>query len=231
MPLRRSILRPRFNPKMLPGLQLWLDAADSSYNASTGTWGDKSGNGRNFSQATANNRPIISATTQNGKPLLEFDGTNDQLIHSSNFLQASNCTMFSAFRRLGGTYGGVISSSSNADSSPGIIIDANQGAIRGFSNFSLAGSGVVDSFCIVSGQVNTGAATMWVDGTLRDTDAASGSLDTSQSQTAIGTYRTSAANYLQGYIGEIIVYATVLADAERKRVEAYLGTKWGITVA
>lgn len=235
MPMSPRLLRPRqaggFDPRRITGLALWLDAADTSYSASTGTWADKSGNGRNFSQATANNRPIVSAVTQNGRSVLEFDGTNDQLIHNSNFLQVSNCTLFAAFRRLGGVFGGVISSASGADRSPAILIDSSQGTVRGHANFSQAGAGVVNSFNITSGTVDAGASTIWVDGTQRDTDAASNTVDTTSTTTAIGTYRQSAANYLNGYIGEIVVYTRVLSAAERRTVEAYLGKKWGITVA
>jgi hypothetical protein len=229
------LLRPRssavFNPRTISGIALWLDAADTSYNASTGTWTDKSGNGRNFSQATANNRPIVSAVTQNGRSVLEFDGTNDQLIHSSNFLQVANCTMLAAFKRNANTFGGVIASANNADRSPGIIIENSRGAIRGFQNLALAAVSGVDTFNITSGTVTDGTAVMFTNGTQISTLAASNTLDTSGTTTAIGSYRTTQANYLNGYIGEIVVYTRVLTTAERRTVEAYLGRKWGITVA
>lgn len=234
MPMSQRLLRPRlaggFDPRRITGLALWLDAADTSYNASTGSWTDKSGNGRDFSQAVANNRPIVSSVTQNGRTILEFNGTNHQLTHSSNFLQVSNCTLFAAFRRLGGTFGGVISSSGAGDRSPGILIDNGQAVIRGHANLSLAGAGVANSFNITSGVVDGGATTIWVDGSQRDTDAVINTLDTSQSTTAIGTYRQTASNFLNGYIGEIVVYTRVLTTTERRTVEEYLGRKWGITV-
>ena len=235
MPMSPRLLRPRssvvFDPRRITGLALWMDAADTSYNASTGTWTDKSGNGRNFSQAVANNRPIVSSVTQNGRTILEFNGTTNQLIHNSNFLQTSNCTLFAAFRRLGNAFGGVISSAGAADRSPGILIDSSQGMLRGHQNFSVAGAAVVDTFCVFSGEVNAGATTLFVNGTQRDTDAANNTLDTSQTTTAIGTYRQAAQNYMNGYIGEIVAYTRVLTTAERRTVEAYLGRKWGVTVA
>ena len=48
---------------------------------------------------------------------------------------------------------------------------------------------------------------------------------------AIGTYRIAAANYLNGYIAEIICYQRVLSTTERQTVERYLGKKWNLTVA
>jgi len=235
MPMNPRLLRPLasgFSPKTISGLALWLDAPE--YNASTGTWADKSGNGRNFDQEIAANRPIVSAVTQNGRAILEFDGSNDQLIHNTNFLQVPDCTLFSAFRRVGGTFGGVITSASVAgasDRSPGILIDSFRGAIRGFGNLSVANAGSVDSFNITSGTVTNGASVIFTNGTQIDSDAASTTLDTGNTITAIGTYRTETGNHLNGYIGEIIVYTRVLTVSERKRVEGYLGKKWGITVA
>ena len=226
------LLRPLasgFNPKTIAGLALWMDAPE--YNASTGTWADKSGNGRDFAQAIAANRPIVSAVTQNARAILEFDGSNDQLIQGSNFLQVANCTMFTAFQRNAGTFGGVIASASNADRSPGIIIDSSRGAIRGFQNFAFAAAGAVNAFNITSGTVTDGTAVMFTNGTEISTNAASNTLDTSGTTTVIGSYRTTQANYLNGYIGEIIIYTRVLSVSERRRVEGYLGKKWGITVA
>ena len=232
MAMNQKLLRPRasgFNPKQISGLALWMDS--QAYNASTGTWSDKSGNARDFSQGTVGNRPIVSAVTQNGRAILEFDGSNDQLIHSSNFLQTANSTMFAAFRRLAGNYGGVIASANNSDSSPGILVETSRGAIRGFNNAALAGLNAVDVFNITSGTVTAGAVVLFTNGTQISTSAASGALDTSGTTTAIGSYRTTAANYLNGYIGEIIVYTRVLTALERRTVEGYLGKKWGITVA
>ena len=232
MAMNQKLLRPRasgFNPKQISGLALWLDS--QAYNASTGTWSDKSGNARDFSQGTVGNRPIVSAVTQNGRAILEFDGSNDQLIHSSNFLQVASCTLFAAFRRLGGPFGGVISSAGNADRSPCIVTDGSVAYIRGFANASVSISPAINSFNITSGTVTDGASVIFTNGTQIDSDAESGTLDTSQSTTSIGTFRQAAANFLNGYIGEIIVYTRVLTALERRTVEGYLGKKWGITVA
>ena len=238
MPMSPRLLRPRaaggFNPKTISGLLVWLDANDSSsYTIATGVsqWRDKSGAGRNFSQATGNNQPIVSTVTQNGKAVLEFNGTSHQLQNGTNFLQIASCTLFGVYRRLGGAFGGVISSSGNADRSPGILIDNSQGVIRGYLNVSLAGTNVANSFHVTCGTVDNGASTIFINGTQTDTDAASNTLETSQSTTSIGTYRQAAANFMNGYIGEILAYDRVLAASERQAVERYLGAKWGIAVA
>lgn len=91
MPLSRSILRPRFNPKMIAGLELWLDAADAASitlnSGNVSQWNDKSGNGRTLQQTTANNRPAWTAARVNGRYAAVFDGANDSLGVSFTFTQ------------------------------------------------------------------------------------------------------------------------------------------------
>ena len=237
MSMSPRLLRPRatgFDPRSISGLLVWMDASDAStYTIATGVseWRDKSGNGRTFSQSTENNQPLVSATKQNGKTLFEFDGTNDRMTATGNWLQVANCTLFAAFKRNSGTFGGVIASSGNLDNSPGIIIDSSVPAIRGYSNFSSGASGSATAFQIMSGTVTNGASVAFTNGTQTDSDAASGSLGSDQTITSIGTYRTTAANFLNGLLGEVLAFSRVLTVSERRSVEAYLGKKYGITVA
>jgi hypothetical protein len=89
---------PVFTPTSISGLQLWLDASDSStlFNATAGgslvttdgsavaRWADKSGNNRHATQATANARPLLRTGGNgiNSKTVLSFDGSNDFLTSS-----------------------------------------------------------------------------------------------------------------------------------------------------
>ena len=234
-PMSPRILRPRatgFNPKSISGLLVWLDAADSStYTLATGVseWRDKSGNGRTFTQGTANNQPAISSTTQNGKGLLEFDGVNDRLQATGNWLQIPDCTIFAAFRRASGAFGGILSSSGNLDASPGLLVDSSSAAMRGYNNLSIFGS--FTTFGIACGTSSAGATVARTNGTQVDSDAASGSLETSQTTTTVGTYRQTAANFFVGTIGEIMAWNRVLSASEITTVTRYLGKKWGVTVA
>jgi hypothetical protein len=82
-----------WTPAVISGLQLWLDAADSStlFDATAGgnlvttdgaavaRWADKSGNNRHAIQSTANARPLLKTSVKNGRNILRFDGSNDYL--------------------------------------------------------------------------------------------------------------------------------------------------------
>lgn len=66
-------------------------------------WYDQSGNGRNITQSTSANQPRIVLSgvldTQNGKPTLIFDGTNDHLINSTLGFQINNTSMYAISSR------------------------------------------------------------------------------------------------------------------------------------
>ena len=46
-----------------------------------------------------------------------------------------------------------------------------------------------------------------------------------------GAYGATSSQDFGGEIAEIIAYNSNLSDADRETVEAYLATKWGITLS
>jgi len=69
------------------------------------TWYDQSGNGKNAVQSTAANQPQIvssgSVITQNSKPALLADGTNDSLRNTLNVAGGNTLCTFYAFSKIG----------------------------------------------------------------------------------------------------------------------------------
>jgi len=120
-----SATRKRFEetPKTISGLQLWLDAADLSTlrqnsNGTTavalasdpvGYWGDKSGNGRHFIQATAGSRPTINFNQLNGLPALQFDGSDDWLYTNTSGTVGTIINVYYHTNSGWGLYDGVFS--------------------------------------------------------------------------------------------------------------------------
>ncbi len=68
------------------------------------TWYDQSGNARNATQSTAGNQPQIvssgSIITENGKPTLQFDGSNDILSSIFGTTITSPVTYLASFKLL-----------------------------------------------------------------------------------------------------------------------------------
>ena len=73
---KNSISVPPFNPLVLGGLALWLDAADSASLTLSGSsvtrWNDKSGNGFNMSNNASFKSPTYNTTGFNGNPTIQF---------------------------------------------------------------------------------------------------------------------------------------------------------------
>ncbi len=104
---------PFGGPTQITGLQLWLDASDSStlFDATSGgslvaadggvaRWEDKSGNGRHFTQSTSGSRPARKTNQQNGKDTLLFDGSNDTLVGADFLdLNTGGLTAFIVYKR------------------------------------------------------------------------------------------------------------------------------------
>jgi hypothetical protein len=243
------LLRPLasgFNPASIAGLANWWDANDAAtltFNSgAVETWTSKAGTKTAASQSTANNRPVT--TTVNGKTALSFDGSNDGF----NFTGTS---------RTDETWIVAAAQTGNSPSNQTMINDGGSGhgllALAGSvklyetsfaggftegthrlrvqyapSSATLMGPTVVS--CVRSAAAGGFA---FIDGTQR-VSAINGSSSFTSSQATtiqrIGFYGPTLFQW-NGWIGEILLYDRALSNAERLKVERYLGKKWGVTVA
>ncbi len=217
------------------GMSLWLDGSDPNVffasSACTGTvattavgcWKDKSSSGVNFTQSNGTSQPAIS--TWNGR-------------NAANFATA----------------GRVLNSSSSSGQYRTVFVAANTTGAAGTYNY-LFGQAAVnnDDFNVRVGTTiprsnpnqndwsfNTGSPTHnWYNGEQATTKGQAGPMvttDEAQSQQSFAASVGSAFNKsgvnrgLVGQIGDVITFNRVLTTAERKSVEAYLGSKWGVVV-
>lgn len=242
------LLRPRssgFNPKSIATLAGWWDAsvASSLAQLSTGEtavsadsdpvgyWADLSGNGRNLTQSTTNNRPFYKPGVLNGKPVIDFDGTNDSLLAS--FTLAQPITYFLVYR-----YDATITTGN-----PRVMDGATGNSMSFFGSTSstlmglFAGSSADPQismtqrtqFSITEIEAN-GASTA-----MRFNGASVGFASTNNIGSAapggirLGAF--SAATALGDVsFAEVLIYSSVLAGSAASRVRSYLGTKYGIPV-
>lgn len=116
---------------------LWLDANDANTITLNGTtvsqWNDKSGNGRNATQATAASQPTYEAAGSSTlKPALSFDGADLMSLTWSGFKSATQFEAFFVFQTT---------AAAAADTSTGILL--------GFGNVSAASGGYPADRCLV----------------------------------------------------------------------------------
>ena len=236
-----------FDPKTIPALTLWLDAADSStlFDATVGgsnvttqdapvtRWKDKSGHNFDAIQTVANSKPILKTAFINGRNCIRTDGVNDFMSSQANFnrYQSFTCFMVSRSSSIASMSLGF-----NVQTSTGTFLAANYegyglsfGYLRSYmgvpSILPVLGSGILKNnkkVAILNGQKST------IEGTLPLNFASF----TQQFPTEIGIIGTfdngtkftfTAADYC-----EILIYGTELTSIQRQQIELYLNQKWAL---
>lgn len=213
-------------------LALWLDAEDATsitLNGSTiSQWNDKSGNGRNASQATAANQPTYSATGMLGKPAVVFDGTDD-FMSVSDFSNAVSLALIGS----GGTIlSPLISGAAPLDFTPAWNANGATIEYRGKTNTTMQAvslGGAVNDFSI--GFISLDAASSEVRLSGNGGAQITSSQTINSADTTINTLGRDfqgASQFADGRIAEIVVASSLLSTENRQRLEGYLAWKWGL---
>jgi hypothetical protein len=260
MGMNPRLLRPTptgFDPRRIAGLGMWLDASvDSSltFNGNNASeWRDLSGNGRNVSQGTAGKQPSAVSRTQNGRRVLDFTGTEELLgnaasqsllrnVGGATIIAAAkwdllstppnNLAYFAAFFSTGANAAQGRALLTSQGGSQGITAGGRRLDANSFQSVSvvattdpLVGASVLNyasasAFIYLNGALGNQSTSFQTAGNTSDTDSLA---------VAIGSGNN--LTFLDGWVGEVLVWPRALTDSERQRVERYLGRKWGITVA
>lgn len=230
-----------FTPKSIANLAAWYRAdLGITLNGSTvSAWADQSGNGNNVTQGTANKQPLFVASDSNvnNKPVLDFDGSNDQM--QGNFAAA-----------LTGEKNWTLITVGQWDTLTGTRCIASVGAGgNGYDlivNFSGTGKREV---------VHKGVAAMPDDNATTNYEIWSATRDNSGSPNVIlkvngvtqsistpntvmltpGVSISIGANFtvsfMDGKVAEVIVYNNKISDADLAKLHTYLGSRYGITIS
>lgn len=261
MAMSPRLLRPRasssFTPKNLSGLELWLDAADGSTlfdadsggslvaaDGAVGRWVDKSGNSRNFTQGTANNRPLWRATGKNGRGVLEFDGSNDRLVGPTTQFVKTNAafTVLAVYlvNDVTQNFPTVFSTNTDQaenwrfiDSPVASYNDAGFGSASGnFGKYRWVGR-TRGTWYAASVAYNGSGATTVGNYTVRQNASGQSLLSAgaygndSSSGSAVGA-QSANSNFLNGRIAELCIYSKALSATELASMESYLNKKWSL---
>ena len=205
-------------------------------------WWDQSGNARHASQTTAGYQPKIVSSgvvvTEEGKPAIQFDGSNDFLLHervskASVFYLAGNVAKRAAFQRILHTSQG---DATDAAGGGGDLIftvaysETYAAALTGSTAFALY-SGSFDSGHIMFSVLPSGAS---ADIRVNGADVTTTEYSTSGASTAtygsIGAKTkgdgTSAAQFFNGTVQEILFFPSD-QTANRELIEGNIA--WSYT--
>jgi hypothetical protein len=248
-----------FDPRSISGLALWLDGADSStlFQNSNGTtpatatgdpigqWRDKSGNNRHVTQATAASRPTVSGTLQNGRRSLAFNGTSSGL-SSNPYLAENGLAGLTRYAVLALSSGSPTIVARVFSGGGDIFLTTVSGEIRfgagsAYSSVSSPTYGLLTSGVNIVGSVYDGTAANvatgirpFYNGALLPASSTSGTLPATLPGGTPALWIGSnigVNNFWPGRILEYITYSRALTTPERQRLERYLASKWGITLA
>jgi len=215
-----------WNPAQLgASLALWLDAEDTAsitLNGSTvSQWSDKSGNGRNVSQAMAANQPTYTASGLNGKPVLTFDGgdwfSNLSLSlpqFSVSLVETATQNTALIYYPVGFGTGGISVGGTNF---------GQKFAINGTTSLQSTENSVLNAPTIVFGGSNNLGRQIAVNGNSPATDVTTQSI----TQITIGQ-RSDGFWQFFGTIAEVVLTNNLLSTTDRQKLEGYLAWKWGM---
>jgi hypothetical protein len=236
-----------FNPRLISGCVLWLDAGDSNtVQLSSGTsvyrWVDKSGNSDDGIQTTAASQPTYS------NKAIVFNGSSSQYMTLASPSTLPNGatpkgTYFFVTKLTSGSavqaffmYGPTtLATGANPqfyyNSSNQLVLDTFG------AGGTTDGTAVLNSTVLFSSTISntggTGTVTGWRNSNLFGPTTYTTASITSQkgfigvTQTGAGTTGTNAY-YFTGNVYEIVIYNSVLTTSQRQQVEGYLAWKWGL---
>ena len=231
-------------PAGLPNLHSWYDAADAttiiSSSGKVSQWNDKSGNSRNLTQGTGANQPGIGTTTQNGKNVITFNGTN-QMMFASASVTSNALTFFTVYKRDSGgvTYGRLLSLYRNTgndyDNTDSIVVQASALSSPPNINAYRASAQITPNSNISYGvaysasmTLNGTAVSLNNSGTITTGTTSATSLNANAITMGAGGPSGGGDQYLNGWIAEHIIYTRVLSASEITLIRNYLSSKWGV---
>ena len=188
---------------------------------------DLSGQGNHATQATRANQPRRYNSIVNGQPVVRFDGVNDIL--NSVLTLAQPMTIFHVYKwtdnaaAIQAVYGGATTGLLEAYHANATSLFTHAG-----TSYSPAGGATSSAFRVIDCIFNGTSSQIWENGTQI---GATGNAGTNGIATAFSIGNRNAADKpTQMDLAELIVYNTALSTSNRRKVERYLGRRYGITV-
>ena len=217
------------------GLVLWL-RADLGVSESQGfieEWSDQSPAQQHATQSVQSRRPRLADAELGDLPAVDFDGTDDQMILPIGFADFRAGLTFAAVvvpRVPGGDGAAFLELSSAAE-----LDDVHFGLFRGEFSYEVElGNHVAGTVVFGSPQLiamvhgGDGTATIYVNGELAaPAEAFALPAFASREQNFVGRSLFGENVPFAGAIGELLLYARPLDEAERIALERYLSGRFG----
>lgn len=224
-----------FVPTDISGLGFWFDMSDADTmftdNGSTKVStdsdkiyriNDKSGNNYYLPQSTESKRPLYKTNIKNGLSTASTIGVTSGEWRGDTFNPYSTGYSLFGVCYYTTTAQSIIASVGNVRNGAQNTFVYNYGGIQ---IKSAAGTVAPNTWFILSYDLDTSAnVTQYRNGTSVKT----GDTGNVGNSTACNIFSSGTANYLVGYIAEVVCYSGILSSSDRASVETYLNNKWAI---
>tara|TARA_R110002153_G_scaffold168044_2_gene320753 strand:- start:192 stop:2387 length:2196 start_codon:yes stop_codon:yes gene_type:complete len=215
----------------ISGLKLHLDASDATTITKDSSnlvsaWNDKSGEGNHISQATASKQPLWVGNTQNGLPLIRFDGTDDQLNRSTfvNGAISQGFYMFVVMKPTVGTASNPYNFDGGASARGWCYTDSSDVVRYGSATEQIIDSNLPSTPVMYTFFVN-GSSSNVRKNSVSTTSATLGSTSSNGLWLAC---RHNDTSFGSPDHAEFLFYDNDIGTTNRDAVERYLKKKWGL---
>lgn len=236
-------LVPEVIPTVLNPQNAWIDFSKTDRIQASGneivSSTDLFNNGNNLSQATSINRPKTGIRTLNGLNVADFNGVSQSLSFPSNKVVSQPFTIFvvaqvdaTTSQTIIGRQTAAIAGQWTLLKNPGFPIFQTYG----FGSGGIAGGGVktynsnpnIHTVSLAEG--STVKYQLNNDTIASDNIIINGYDNNVPTTLAVGS-SVGISNFLDGAIGEIIIYGYVLSANQIAAINRYLSRKWGIAIS
>ena len=228
-------------------LKFWLkaDAGVILSSSAVSQWNDQSGNNRNIVQNTSSNRPTILTNGQNFNPTVHFTASNNQFFSkNSNFnIFADSYSIYLVGYNSSGQRTFITVNETGGTDNSGIHIESQDPSIMRFLHRNPPSQGGGDNLVQTVNISNSRSNVMSFYRNTTTKHKFSINSENAFSLTpsvaaftsgvftdlTVGQLGSENQRYLDGDIGEIIIYNTD-NESNRIRIESYLGVKYGVSL-
>lgn len=225
---------PRFKPSSITGCQVWLDATFMD-GGSPSRWPDRSGNGNTATTSDIANTAAPAFGSMNGLQTLHFTAANRTLLKivlGSSFA-SGNETYFFVGQLIGSTPSATRILSDSTNQRQWLIGGALPNTLCMYAGSTPAIQNLIipASTPFLGTCVNTSGTLLDYQNGNANSQSLSASTTTLTSFYLGGTNTGTDGEFMDGDIGEVIIYNKALTNNERQQIEGYLAQKWGLVSA
>ena len=234
-----------FDPRSVPGMALWLDAADASTltfssGSNVSAWRDKSGNGRDAIQPNVSKQPLLQTGSLNGMPSLKWDGIDDRLDGALPYPTSGQTTLFIVYEITTNRQERVFDINENGygnfgspwNTTPTSEVILWLGGASYPTNALYTQTAPTLGLKHYSVIYNGTSSGIWRFGNSMALTGSGANATPTGTLYTLGNQATSTnGDPFSGRMAEIILYSGNLTTSQRQQIEGYLAWKWGLNTS